>query len=249
MHKTSTLIANKLIFLGFCVNYFSTKISRIIQTFTITFILINNFQPIYAENVEKELKNSQEKIKANGLLGIPKDEKYDSRIKVFNHYLYMLPYFHVQVGIGAANTEKIAQQHNTITKYTMPTFMIGIGFQQQYYILGINTGYKIQLSYEVGIKSLNENTTAFRDGGIFFQVHAGYKYILPHINFGYEMLSVGNEIIPSSKNEVIYTNKGIAYGYGITILLDRYNAVELDVRHSKIYGNKPRFLFNYEFRF
>ncbi|MCI5787638.1 MAG: hypothetical protein MR025_09425 [Helicobacter trogontum] len=202
---------------------------------------------IEAKNTDKLPESTKEQnTKANGLIGIPEDNR---KIKIFKQDLYMLPYFHVQVGMGATNTEKIAQKHNMITESVIPTFMVGIGFQQQYYMLGVNLGYKLQLSYEVGVKSLGENTTAFRSSGVFFQIHAGYKYILPHINVGYEMLSVGVDFLPSANEQAIYADKGMVYGYGVTFLLNRYHALELGVRHSKIYGNKARFLFNYEFRF
>ncbi len=255
-YKIPIFIINKFAnYLRFHTSYFTQSKSiyrifcnKILQVFAIlSMLLLSTFSSMYAKDAEQGLKNSQEKItEANGLIGIPED---DRKIEVFNQDLYVLPYFHVQVGIGAANTEKIAQKHSTITESTIPTFMIGVGFQQQYYMLGINIGYKIQLSYEVGVKSLGENTMAFRSGGAFFQIHAGYKYVLPHINIGYEMLSVGNDFLPSSKEEVIYADKGMAFGYGVTFLLNRYNALELSIRHSKIYGDKPRLLFNYEFRF
>ena len=217
----------------------SYKITQIFQY--ICCYIIATTMPLYANDTQ----STHETHKLNG---IPEDNR---KIQIVGHDLYMLPYFYVQVGTGIVSTQGIAQQNSAITSSTIPTFMLGVGFQQQYYISGFNFGYKIKLMYEIGVKSLGENTMAFRSGGGFFQIHLGYKYVLPYASFGYEMLSVGNNFIPSAGETILHSNKGAAFGIGSSILLSRYHALEIEFRWSKIYQNKntPRILFAYGFRF
>ncbi len=212
------------------------QIHKVIYILSLYTMLIST---LYAQNTTTQ--NTTQK-----LIGIPKD---DRKIHIAQHDLYILPYFDIQVGIGATHTYKIAEQNNAIINSGMPTFMLGIGFQQQYYIAGYNFGYKLQLAYEVGVKTLGENTMTFRSAGGFFQIHAGYKYFLPYISFGYEILSVGDTLIPSTNDTIFYKNDGIAFGGGITILLNRYHAIDIGIRNSAIYGNATRIIFAYEFRF
>lgn len=194
--------------------------------------------PLYADN-----ENIQNTHRLNG---IPED---DRKIHIANNDFYVLPYFYVQAGFGVSNTGGIAEQNNTITSFYIPTFMINVGFWQQYYINGFNFGYKIKLGYEIGVKTFGENTMVFRSSSRFVQIHLGYKYILPYASFGCEQLSIGNEFRTSANKLILYSNKGFAFGFGSSILLSRHNAVEIEIRLSKIYQYEPRILFMYDFRF
>lgn len=221
--------------------YKKTK-SRFYKTmeYILLSIMIITTLPLHAES------NAEKTHETHKLNGIPEDNR---KMQMGWHDFYVLPYFYVQVGTGVSSTYGIAEKNSSITNSYMPTFMIGIGFQQQYYSNGINFGYKIKLDYEIGVKALGENTMAFRSGGGFLQIHLGYKYILPYASFGYEIMSVSNNFIPTANETILYSDKGVASGFGFTILLSRYHAIEIETRWSKIYQYLPRLLFTYEFRF
>lgn len=198
-----------------------------------------------------QLYANEQKTQTHKLVGIPEDSR---KIKIGHTYIYPLSYFYVQVGAGMASLAGLSSTENKIgiteCKGTcIPTFMVGVGFWQQYYIDGLDFGYKIKLTYEVDMKALGDNTAVFRSGGIFLQTNLGYKYVLPYLSIGYEILSVGNNLMPSSGETSLYSSNGVAFGIGSSFLITRYHALEIELRISKIYNYKSRLLFMYEFRF
>ncbi len=144
------------------------------------------------------------------------------------------PLFYMQTGIG---TTILAQ------KTVIPTFFIGFGFYHQFYEKHFNIvfGYKMQLFYEVGVKSLSENTLNFTNAGFFSQLYIGRKRLSLYGGAGYGALSIHNPPLG------LY--RSVVYGFGINIIINNYSAIDIGMKFYESYKYKPQFLLSHEFRF
>ncbi|WP_285818450.1 hypothetical protein [Helicobacter bilis] len=76
---------------GYCfqLNAFYRILNKISQILALLFmLLLSTFSSIYAKDTEEGLKNSQEKItEANGLIGIPEDDRKNRGIQSRSLYI------------------------------------------------------------------------------------------------------------------------------------------------------------------
>lgn len=163
--------------------------------------------------------------------------------------IYSIPLFYTQVGIGLLQTNKLSNINDKISASKIPLFYIAFGFYHQFYIHQINLGYKLNISYEVGIKSFSEDTISFKDISTFLQTYIGYKQFLLYVGIGYDFLNASNSFISNEDKYVVYSNHGIMYGGGINIITNRYSAVDINIKLSKTNLYEPRFIIAYEIRF
>ncbi len=166
-----------------------------------------------------------------------------------NNKYVTTPFFYLQAGAGFAFNKKLAERDSTISEGVLPNFTLALGYNQHFNIFGVSMGFKLQVGYEMGLRTLDVNTEVYKVGGGFLNAYVGYWRIMLYGGAGYEIMERGQSFSPILSPTGRNSSYGPAYDCGLIVVFSKHNALDISMRFSKVYDFAPRILFNYEFRF